>query len=98
MKLLSLKTKQEEKSPFMTYADFESILVSENNGRQNTDASHKNNFQNHVGCSFGYKLLCVDDQFSRPYRSYLGQNTAHKFITNMVKESKYCSRMMKKVF
>ena len=58
---VNLKTIQEEKSPFMTYADFESILVSENNGRQIPDASHKNNFQNHVGCSFGYKFICVDD-------------------------------------
>ena len=27
------------KSPFMIYADFESILVTEDNGKQNPDAS-----------------------------------------------------------
>ena len=24
--------------------------------------------QNNVGCSYGYKLVCVDDQFSKPYK------------------------------
>ena len=34
------------KSPFMTYADFESILVPENNGKQNPEESYTNKFKN----------------------------------------------------
>ena len=30
------------KSPFMIYADFESVLVPENNGRQNHEESYTN--------------------------------------------------------
>ena len=30
------------KSPFMIYADFESVLVPENNGRQNPEESYTN--------------------------------------------------------
>ena len=48
------------KCPFMIYANFESILVTENNGGQNPDESYTSN-QNHVGCSFSYKLVCIDD-------------------------------------
>ena len=41
---------------------------------------------------------CVDDQFSLPFKSYLGQDVVHKFITNMVEESQYCSHVMKEHF
>ena len=44
------------------------------------------------------KLVCVDDQFSNPSNSQLGQDAAHKFITSMVKESEYCSCVMRKHF
>ena len=60
------------KSPFMIYLGFESISVPGNNGKQNPDESYTNKYQNHVGCSFGYKIVCVDDQFSKVYKLYLG--------------------------
>ena len=54
------------KSPFMIYADFESILVPEDNGEQNPNESYISKYQKHVGYSYGYKLVCVDDKFSEP--------------------------------
>ena len=33
------------KSPFMIYADFQSILVAEDNGKQNTKESYTNKYQ-----------------------------------------------------
>ena len=38
--------------------------------------------------SFDFKLVCVDDQFSKPFNSYLGQDAVQKFIASIVKESK----------
>ena len=49
------------KSPFMIYAGFESILVPEYNGKQNPEESYRNKYQKHAVCSYGYKLLYVDD-------------------------------------
>ena len=46
------------KSPFMIYADFESILVPKDNGKQNPDESYANKYQKQVACSYDYKLLC----------------------------------------
>ena len=43
----------------MTYAEFESIVMLENNGKQNPNESYTNNYQKHVACSYGYKLICV---------------------------------------
>ena len=48
----------------MIYADLESILVPEDNGRQNPNKSYTNQYQKHNACSYGYKLLYVDDKFS----------------------------------
>ena len=64
------------KSPFMIYADFESILVPEDNGEQNADEYYTNKYQKHVACSYGDKLVRVDDKFSKPFKSYLGKDSA----------------------
>ena len=57
----------------MTYAGFESILVPEGNGKQNLNASFTNKYQKYVACSYGYKLVFLDDKFSKPFKSYLGK-------------------------
>ena len=85
-------------TPFMIYADCESILVPEDNEKQNPDESYTNKYQKHVACSYGYKLACVDNKFSKPFKSYLGENVVYNFISSMIKESKYCSDVMKKKF
>ena len=52
----------------MINADFESILVPEDNGKQNPNESYGNKYQKPVACSCGYKLICVDDKFSKPFK------------------------------
>ena len=69
------------KSPFMIYVDFESILVREDNGKQNPNEKN----QKHVACSYGYKLVCVDDKFSKPFKSYLCEDAVYNFISSMIK-------------
>ena len=74
------------KLPSMIYASFESILIPENSRKKNPNESYTNKFQNHVGYSFGYKVVCVGDQFNKNFKLYLGQDRIHKFMTNMIKE------------
>ena len=45
------------KSPFMIFADSESILVPDGNEMQNPEQSYTNKYQNHIACSYHYKLL-----------------------------------------
>ena len=52
----------------MIFADFKSILISENYVKQTPDESYTNKCQNHVSCRYDYKLICVDGQFSYPFR------------------------------
>ena len=91
MKLLNSKTiqKQKIKSPFIIYANFKNFLVPEKNGKENPDESYLHKYQNCVGCSYGYKLVCVDSQLSTPFKSYLGQDDVHKSVISVVKENKH---------
>ena len=86
------------KSPFIIYANFESILVPEDNKKENPDESYTNNHQKHVACSYGSKLVFVDDKLRKLFNSYLGEDVVYSFINSMIKESKCCSHVMKKKF
>ena len=83
------------KSPFI---DSESILVPEDNGKQNPEESYTNKYKKHIACSYGYKLVYVDDKFSKPFKTYFAQDVVYNFINSMIKEYKYCSDLMKKHF
>ena len=47
------------------YTGFESILVLEDNGKQNPNEFYTNKYQKHVACSYGYTLVCAYDKFSK---------------------------------
>ena len=79
-------------------AIYESILVSENTGKWNPEESYKNKHQKHIACSCGYKLVSVDDKFSKPFKTYLDKDAVYNFINNMTEESKYCKEVMEKHF
>ena len=78
------------KSLFLIYGDSESILVPEYNGNQNLNEFYTNKYQKHVACSYSYKLVCVDGKFSKPFKSYLGEDALYDCISSMIEESKYC--------
>ena len=86
------------KSQLIIYADFESILEPENNRNQNPEEPYTNKYKKHTACSYGYKLVRVDDKFSKSFKTYLGEDAVYNFIENMIEESKYCSGVMKKHF
>ena len=48
-----------------------------------------------MACSYGYKLVYVDD---KSFKSYLGQDAIYNFINSMIKKSKYCTDILKKHF
>ena len=71
--------------------------MPQNNGKQNRDESYTNKYEIHTAGSYGYKLVCVDDKFSKPFKTYLGEDGVCNFINNMIKESKYFSKAMKNI-
>ena len=83
-------------SPFMIYADFESILVPTDNRKQSLNESYSNKYQKHIASNYGYELVWVDDTFSKPVKSYLGEDALYNFISSMIEESEYSCDVMKK--
>ena len=45
----------------MIYVAFQRILAPEDNREQNSDQPPRNEYQKHVVCSYGYKLVGVND-------------------------------------
>ena len=59
-----------------------------------SEESYTNKYQRHIGCSYGYKLICVD-KFNKPY---FGEDSVYKFVNSMIEERKYCKELIKKHF
>ena len=73
--------------PFEIYADFECMKV----------LTQKKN-QDHIPSSFAYKLVCVDDKFSKPIVVFRSENATFEFIKAILKEYEYCKKVVKKHF
>ena len=56
--------------------------------------THKK-YQDHIPCRFAYKVVCIDDKFSKPIVVYRGKNTAYEFIKTILKEYKHWKTIMK---
>ena len=37
-------------------------------------------YQDHIPCSFAYKVVCIGDRFTKPTVVYRGENAAYEFI------------------
>ena len=83
--------------PFKIYADFECILKNVDIGI-NDCFSYTSKYQDHIPCSFAYKLVCIDDKFSKDVVLYRGKNAVFKFIQSIFNEYSYCKDIMKKHF
>ncbi|CAB3978796.1 Hypothetical predicted protein [Paramuricea clavata] len=79
--------------PFVIYADFESLLVSDRDRKldDSADESYTNRYQTHHACSFGLKRVChYDDYHSGEYTSYAGKDAAYRFLKAVFKEAEMC--------
>ena len=56
------------------------------------------NYHEHVPCSYVYKVICTDDRYSKSIVVFRGENAAYEFIKAVLKEYKYCRKIIKKHF
>ena len=71
--------------PFKIYAGFECNLRC----IECYEDSYTKEYQGHVPCSFAYKVVCIDDKFTKQIVVYRVQ---------ILKECKYCRKVMNKHF
>ena len=83
--------------PFKIYADFECILKGVRSSNKN-NGSYTEKYQDHIPCSFAYKVVCVDNKFSKEVVLYRGKNAAYRFSKTILKEYNYCREVLKKRF
>ena len=62
--------------PFKNNADFECNKRSV----EKCEGSYTKKHQDHVPGSFAYKVLCIDDRFTKPIVVFKVQNSAYEFI------------------
>ena len=80
--------------PFKIYADFECNLRD----AEIYEGSYTKKYHDHVPCSYAYKVVCIDDRFSKSIVVSRGKNAAYNFIKAIFQEHKYCKKIMKKHF
>ena len=74
----------------MIDANFESILLPEDNGKQNPDEFYSNKHQKYIACSYSNQLACVDNKFKSD------EDAAYSSSNSILEESKYYSDVIKK--
>ena len=77
--------------PFEIYSDFECNLKSV----ESYEGSYSKNIKITFLVVFAYKLVCVDDEVTKPAAVIRGENVAYKFIEAILKEYQYCKKVMK---
>ena len=77
---------------------FECILKKCDNVEVVCDSSWSVKESEHVQYGFGYKVVCVDDRFSKDVVVYRGKDRVKKFIACILDEYEYCKRVRRDYF
>ena len=80
--------------PFKIYADFECNFKNV----EIYEGLYTKKYDDHIPYSYAYKIVCIDDRFSKSILIYRGKNAAYEFTRAILKEYKYCKKIMKKHF
>ena len=80
--------------PCKIYANFKCNLKNV----ENYEGFYSRRYQDHIPCSFAYKLVCVDDKFTKPILVFRGENSDFKFIEAILKDYEHCKKAITKQF
>ena len=71
--------------PIKIDADFECNLCD----TETYEGSCTKKYHDHIPCSYAFKVVCIDDRFSKSVVVYRGKNAAYEFVKAILKEYKY---------
>ena len=55
-------------------------------------------YQDHIPCSFAYKIVCIGDKFTKPTIINSDENAAYEFIKAILEEHEYCKKNNGRIF
>ena len=84
--------------PFKIYADFECLLKICDVGLNNDCFSYGSKYQDHLPCSFAFKVVFIGDKFRKDVVLCRGKKEVLKFLMSILKEYDYCRGVMKNHF
>ena len=77
---------------FKIYADFECLMKGVKSSNKN-NGSYAEKYQDHIPCSFAYKLVCIYNKFSKKVVLYRGKkNAVYRVIKGILEEYDYCKK------
>ena len=85
------------KIPFAIYTDFESLTVPINSASNNDNKSYTEAYQHHTPCRFAHKVVCCEDQYTKPKELYRGKSCAEKFLDCMIKKKSIFLKLLIKM-
>ena len=62
-----------------------------------SNSSNTKKYQDHIPCSSAYKVVCIDNKFSKKVVLYRGTNVAYKFTISILSEYNYCSKVINNI-
>ena len=62
--------------------------MPDDNGKQIPEVPYTSKYQRHIPFSYDYKLVYVDDKISKPFKTYLREDSVDNFINSMIEERK----------
>ena len=77
-------------APFKIYADLECNLEQIHTNKRGNDTSYTEKYQDHIPNSFGYKVVCADDNLSKTIFLFLYEvrmqfiNSLMQFLKRMI--------------
>ena len=83
------------KAPFIISGDFKCALIP---SLDNIDFGPNTKRYQSYFCSYGYKLICFHDRYSKPYKTYFDEDDIDRFLNDMIKEGEYCSKVIETKF
>ncbi|GFQ84064.1 protein NYNRIN [Trichonephila clavata] len=80
------KIEFQHKVSFITYADFESIIIPYHSVQPTNQRSYTEKIARHEPCGYAYVVIDANGKMLKPITVYRGPDAATHFINNLIKE------------
>ena len=85
------------KVPVVIYADFECLLPKTSSCQPNPLTSHTTTVEKHIPCGYCYRVVCINEKYSKPAVLYRGADCVDKFLKALQYEEGEIKKLLKRI-